>query len=213
MKTYLKKAFKFYHEFGKASITLLFLVFYSTYFARAELSNSVSLHDIRWYFDTECGKFITGFVTITYIDPAQITDRNKSVLNVPSRKGHVWDDRAGNFDDNLRGQFPLTLSGLNSLTSTISIITDNCTSYEMKSRFSSRFGHCYLTNNQTLAVLTIVNNLVSEVSFRPSYIGVSNKEILNISDVDLIVLSHLPVLNTQTDINLLMNVLGCDMMN
>ncbi|WP_109830589.1 galactose-binding domain-containing protein [Reichenbachiella versicolor] len=194
-------------------LILTLILFSCQNFSKAELLSSITQHGITWHFDKEyeCGQFVTGDwwvvgpVTITHTDPLQVPGRHGSVLNVIPGKFHGWDDRAGNFNENLRVKYPITLAGINSLASTISVVSKDCSDLSGKTGFMSRFGICSRTNTQTLAILTIVEEKVPNGSFRPSYIGNSQKEILNISDVDFKILPHLPILETNTDLNLLID--------
>jgi hypothetical protein len=177
----------------KKTSGLFLILFFAFLTLKAEMRSSVSQNGITWYFDKdyECGQFITGDwwvvgpVVVTHTDPMQTPGRNGSVLNVTPGSAHGWDDRARNYDENVRVTFPLSVSGISSLSTTISINTKNCTDAAGREGYVSRFGICSITNTQTFAVLTIVDNLVPEGSFRPSYIGVDHKEILNISQVIL----------------------------
>ncbi|MEM9053457.1 MAG: PKD domain-containing protein, partial [Bacteroidota bacterium] len=169
-----------------------------------EKRSSIEQYGITWTFDKEyeCGQFVTGDwwvvgpVTIVSATPEQSPGRNGSVLNPTPGVYHGYDDRsAGRFyRENLRVDYPLTLSGTNSLVSTASVTkAKDCVAGNGFDGYVSRLGHCDNRSSiQTMAVLTIVDNPILLGTFRPSFVGADHKEFNTISQVDYNVLPRLP---------------------
>ncbi|WP_109830588.1 LamG-like jellyroll fold domain-containing protein [Reichenbachiella versicolor] len=183
---------------------IVMMFFFIVASAFAEKRSSIEQYGITWTFDKEyeCGQFVTGDwwvvgpVTIVSVTPEQTPGRNGSVLNPNPGAHHGYDDRSAGrvYRESLRVDYPLTLSGVNSLVSTASVTkAKDCVAGNGFDGYISRLGHCDNRSSiQTMAVLTIVDQPIPNGTFRPSFVGSDHKEFNTISQVDYNILPRLP---------------------
>ncbi|MGB5664803.1 LamG-like jellyroll fold domain-containing protein, partial [Eudoraea sp.] len=186
------------------TLSFLVLLMLLSVNAFAQMQTSVSQYGITWTFDQayETGQFVTGDwwvvgpVTITSVSPGQIPGKNGSVLNPEAGPYHGYDasSAATYYRENLRVSYPLTVSGVNSLVSTISVTRPpDCTTGAGLEGWISRLGSCDNRSQiQTMAVLTIVNSAVPAGTFRPPYVGSNYKEMNSVADACYDILPRLP---------------------
>ncbi len=119
--------------------------------------SSLSQYGITWYFDStyESGQFVNGDywvlgpVIIDSVTPSFDGEGNGSTLDPVPRK-HGYDTRGMYYEESERAVFPLTVSGVSSLVSTIS---QNDTRPML----------------EVAAVLTILDTVPASDAFRPPY--------------------------------------------
>jgi len=148
----------------KRGLISIFLLLLMINIVQAE--TSVSQNGITWNFDGdyEVGQFyfgdwwVVGPVTITSVSPSWDGIRHGSMLD-PDASVEAQGYRVGldmSYSDSLRVKFPITISGVSSLISTIGL-----------DEIQSGGSHEGL---RSAAVLTVVNDPPSEGSFRPPYV-------------------------------------------
>lgn len=161
----------------KRNFYVFFLLLYFAAVSCAGKHSSITQYGITWTFDRayEAGRYITGDwwvkgpVTLISVSPPQITGRNGSVLNAAGtisgrNRTQGYDDRAHNYDENLRVSFPLVLQPDNSLISTISHTSE-------KNETVMKHFELSRSRLKTATVLTCVDRRPPADAFRPPYLG------------------------------------------
>ncbi len=165
------------------------------------MTKTITQFGITWTFDKEYvyGQFangdywVKGPVTIASVSPEPTTDRNGSVVN-PITGTQGYDSRTRYFNAAVRATFPLSLTGKNSLVSSISLEGSTCSAGVQGQGNRELDGSCIpvgRTYLKTAAVLTIVDSEVPAGTFRPPYIGTA-KPFYNLSQIQWNKLPSLP---------------------
>ncbi|MBI2449167.1 hypothetical protein HYV49_02630 [Candidatus Pacearchaeota archaeon] len=147
--------------------------------------SSISQYGITWTFSSavECGTFVNGDywvvgpVTISSVSPAWDGTKHGSMIDPIPLKAQGYDSRASGFGSSARTAFPVTISGVKSLISSIGLGT--CA--------TGGGAECL----SDAAVLTVVNAPVASGTFRPPYVGNTTKTMYTVSQIDW---SKLPLL-------------------
>ncbi len=164
------------------------------------LATSVSQFGITWTFDRphDVGQFangdpwVVGPVTIASVSPAPTTDRNGSVVNPPIGNGQGYDGRGYDYNASVRASFPLTLTAVSSLVSSISHGGSQCVFGGGIAGYSTYDGECQAGPVETQAVLTVVASRPPPGTFRPPYAGKDIKPLYSWSMIDWSILPKLP---------------------
>ena len=162
------------------------------------LADSVTQFGITWTFDAAypVGQFangdyfVVGPVTITGVSPEPTSDRNGTVVDPPTGS-QGYDDRGGDYDASVRASFPLSLSGIASVVSSISHGDSDCMDGNNPA-FTTYDGGCQRGPIHTQAVLTVLAQVPQAGTFRPPYIGGGQKPLYALADVDWSLLPSLP---------------------
>ncbi|MFP4400740.1 MAG: right-handed parallel beta-helix repeat-containing protein [Candidatus Woesearchaeota archaeon] len=199
-------------------VLVISLFFFSASFASADCvsgmttNNEISQYGITWTFDQnyECGQFVNGDyyvvgpVTVTNVDPAPSGGRHGSMINPVI--GQAYDDRIGDYSAGDAVSFPATLNPDESLVSTISQTTTDCTISGGDPGVIDLAGACvpYRQNRpwlSTAAVLTIVDSPLDGDYFRPGFNG-DDKNYYNADNIRWDILPDLaPTSNTPDDLS------------
>ncbi|WP_394826813.1 hypothetical protein [Pendulispora albinea] len=180
-----------------------------------EMKASVSQFGITWTFDRPhlVGQFVNGDfwvvgpVTLRTVSPAPSAGRNGSVVDPAIRKGQGYDDRGLDYDPAPRATFPLTLSPVSSLVSSISHGNGQCPLGSGGQGYLTYNGVCQGGPVKTQAVLTVVAAPPPAGAFRPPYAGSAFKPFYSAANIDWARLPKLPKpASAPTDVEALRHV-------
>jgi|GEM_PF-5302719 len=175
-------------------------------------TDSITQYGITWYFDKEYsyGQYENGdywvkvgedeTVRVVEVDPTpqlalaptsykpvEYENRhvNGSMINPPTEK-QAYDSRVAAYDDSLRVNFPVSIAAESSLVSSKSTLDFNCTAGSQGEGNYDLRGTCIPGRHhlQAAAVLTVVNEIPAERSFRPAFIG-DEKKHFAVDDINL----------------------------
>jgi hypothetical protein len=144
---------------------------------------------ITWTFDKPytIGRFVTGDpyvvdtgggVIVTSVSPNQATGRNGSQVNPAIGGSQPFDNRSRcNFNAGLRPTYPLTLRNGSSLVSTVS-----ASAIDTEREWNGIRTDDWSTV-RSMAVLTVVDRVLPDGTFRPPYYGTNKPLTWNVANV------------------------------